>query len=122
MTVSIFSAASGNGATSVENPYTAMAPLVTTGSNAWTVSVTNTLYAGSYIVQALAVDSSSNMTVVTNSFTVSSIKIVGGGSTALYENGTNLTSNPVGYPLQYGTVYTLAATPGGRSDICGMEL
>lgn len=91
------------------------------GTTNWTldlVSAVGNVPPGQYTLSAQAEDAAGNIgTPVTQPLTVSAIQILGGGSITL-QQGTNNKPNPIGYPLQSGTTYTLTAAPGaGQSFV-----
>lgn len=76
---------------------------------------------GVYTNLAEALDNAGNTTTITQLVTNTAVLINGNGTVAL-SSGTNSLPNPIGYPLHYGGVYTLTATPGAGQTFVGWSL
>lgn len=93
------------------------------GTTDWTITLgqveqgffgefTNPIPPGVYDLTVEAQDGAGNLSApVTETMTNTAIVIVGNGTVA-FTQGASATNNPVGYPFQTGTNYTLVATPG----------
>jgi cyclophilin family peptidyl-prolyl cis-trans isomerase len=73
---------------------------------------------GVYILYAYALDDAGNYGQQIQTVTNTAILINGNGSVSLTQGGV-VKPNPVGYPLQYGTAYTVEATPGAGQTFVG---
>ena len=88
--------------------YLAVSPALTNiGTNTWSVSVTTNLPVDSYVVEAIAMDSASNSTMITNNFTVATnallqLDVVGPGTNSGATNGES---------ILIGTTFTNTAIP-----------
>jgi cyclophilin family peptidyl-prolyl cis-trans isomerase len=81
------------------------APLQTTGTNNWTVSVTN-LPDGPYLAQVIAQDAAGRQTLISNAFTVQTLDPL----TVVVNGPGSVTTNLNGAYLQPGQTYSMTAT------------
>jgi hypothetical protein len=89
-----------------------------TGTTSWSLSLSNAFSGyippGTFQVVAQVTDESGTVAEQTNVLTISALQIIGNGTVALAVGSTNVRS-PIGYPMQYGSVYKLTATSGAGS-------
>ena len=90
---------------------------IANGTTNWTANF-GVIPAGVYTDYVQAIDNAGNNAQITQMVTNTAVLIKGDGTVALAQ-GTNAKPDPIGYPLQNGTAYTLTATPAAGQTFIG---